>query len=140
MHSDVEELLAHYSTVTDGSSVLFKESFNALRLKHGVSSEALSYAFAREVAERFVAGTIDFDAGDFAMNDLFWASDCTLRDFALEIFHAFEDGEVMDPRYPPGTVPWRDYTLPAVREALTRDDASRGPNSSFKPKPLRGSA
>jgi len=125
MDSDFDNLLAHYSTVTDGTSVLCSESFDTLCLKHELSAEALSYAFAREVAERFVAGTIDFDTGDFAINDLFWASGCTLTGFALEVFYAFEDGEVMDPRYPPEAVPWRDYTLPSVREALARDDESR---------------
>ncbi|MGY0613454.1 hypothetical protein [Luteimonas sp. A501] len=125
MHSDLDTLLAHYSTVTDGSSALFKESFDALCLKHGVSSANLCYAFARKIAERFVAGTIDFDTGDFAINDLFWASGCSLNGFALEVFYAFEDGEVLEPRYPPGTVPWKEYTLPGVREALARDDELR---------------
>lgn len=126
MQSDFDKLIAHYSTVTDGTSVLFQESFAELCSKHGVSTADLSYAFAREIAERFVEGRIDFETGDFAMNDLFWASGCSLSGFALEVFYAFEDGEVMDPRYPPGTVPWKDYTLPGVREALVRDDESRG--------------
>jgi len=135
MRSDFDKLLAHYATVTDGASALYRESFDDLCLKHDVSAAALSYAFAREIAERFVAGKIDFESGDFAINDLFWASDCSLSGFALEVFYAFEDGEVMDPRYPPGTVPWKDYTLPGVREALARDDESRGPSSSFQPTP-----
>ncbi len=125
VQSDIIELLAHYSTVTDGSSMLFEESYDAICLKHGVSSEDFCYAFAREIAERFVAGTIDFDSADFAINDLFWASRCSLEGFALKIFDAFEAGEVMDPRYPPGTVPWKDYTLPWVLEALAEDGESR---------------
>ena len=138
MQRDIDEMLAHYSTVTDGTSVLFEESFDTLCLKHGVSSHDLSHAFAREVAERFVAGKIDFETGDVAMNDLFWASRCSLAGFALEVFYAFEDGEGTNPRHPPGTIPCKDFTLPAVLEALARDDQSPGPNNSFKGMPLRG--
>lgn len=140
MKDDFDVLIGHYSSVTDGTSVLFQETFDELCEKHSVSSAQLCYAFARDIAERFVAGEIDFETGDFAINDLFWASRCSLNGFALEVFYAFEDGEVMDPRYPPGTIPWKDYTLPGVQEALDKDDASRGPNNSFKPNPLRGSA
>ncbi|GAB2668815.1 hypothetical protein [Arenimonas aestuarii] len=128
MQRDFDKLLAHYATVTDGSSVLFVESFKDLCHKHGVTPDVLSHAFAREVAERLVSDRIDFETGDFAINDLFWASDCSLTGFALDVFHAFEDGEVMSPHYPPGTIPWKDYTLPALREALARDEESRGPN------------
>lgn len=125
MKDDIRELLDHYCTVTDGSSALWAETFNALCEKHEVSADEFSYAFAREIAEQFVAGRIDFDGADFAMNDLFWASGCSLRGFALEVFHAFEEGEIMNPRFPPGTVPWKDYTLPGVLLALKSDDESR---------------
>lgn len=124
MHSDFDKLIAHYATVTDGTSALFRETFDELCSKHGVSAADLSHAFAREIAERFVEGKIDFETGDFAMNDLFWASNCSLGGFALEVFHAFEDGETMRPGDPQGTVPWKDYTLPGVRKALARDDES----------------
>jgi len=138
MKDDFDALIEHYAKVTDGSSALLEEQFDVLCKKHAVSHDELCYAFAREVAERFVAGQIDFETGDFAINDLFWASRCSLNGFALEVFYAFEDGEVMDPRYPEGTVPWKDYTLPGVRAALKTDDELRGPNNSFKGMPLRG--
>lgn len=125
MKGDFDAILDHYANVTDGTSVLFEETFEALCNKHVVFPDQLCYAFARDIAERSVSGRIDFETGDFAINDLFWASGCSLKGFALEVFHAFEDGEAMDPRYRPGTLPWRDYTLPQVRAALEKDDASR---------------
>lgn len=130
MKDDIYALLDHYCTVTDGSSALWTETFSALCVKHEVSADDFSYAFAREIAERFVAARIDFDSADFAMNDLFWASGCSLKGFALEVFYAFEEGEIMNPRFPPGTVPWRDYTLPGVHAALKSDDESRAANNT----------
>jgi hypothetical protein len=130
MKDDIYALLDHYCTVSDGSSALWTETFGALCVKHGISADEFSYAFAREIAERFVTERIDFDSADFAMNDLFWASGCSLKDFALEVFNAFDEGEGIDPRFPPGTVPWRDYTLPAVRAALKSDDESRAASSA----------
>lgn len=130
MKDDFTALIDFYSNVTDGSSALYQEVFDALCKKHAASPDEISCAFAREIAEQFVAGRIDFETGDIAINDLFWASGCSLKGFALEVFYAFEDGEVMDPSYPPGAVPWRDYTLPRVREALRSDDESRGANGA----------
>lgn len=126
MKDDIYGLLNHYCTVTDGSSALWTETFSALCLKYEVSPDEFAYAFAREIAERFVGGQIDFDSADFAMNDLFWASGCSLKGFALEVFYAFEDGEGWNPRNTAWTIPWRDYTLPGVREALARDNNLRG--------------
>ena len=129
MRDEVTSLIDHYATVTDGSRALHREAFDSLCVQLSLTPGELCYAIAREVAERFVAGRIDFDGGDFALNDLFWASGCSLNGLALEIFYAFEDGEVMDPRHPPGTVPWKELTLPRVLEALKADDESRTINS-----------
>lgn len=90
MKQAIENLLRHYATVTNGESALFEETLQQISDIHGVSIAEFCDAFALAVAERFVAGEIDADGAEFAMDDLSFSADFSLPAFARAIFDLTE--------------------------------------------------
>ena len=89
----IDKFIGHYATVTDGSSVLFRETLLQICEIHVITETTFCEAFARAVAERFATGDIDADGASFAIDDLHDASDYSLSGIALAVFNALEDGD-----------------------------------------------
>src|SRR5690606_34865947 len=93
MRLAIDQWIQHYATVTNGESALFRENLLELSSIHHVAEAIICDAFAVAVVEAFVGGKLDADRAAFAIDDLFWAADCSLSGFALEAFDALEYGE-----------------------------------------------
>ena len=77
---------------------------------------------ALELAQRYLAGTIDYPVADNIANYLF-AYAATIRElpnFMVSIFQAFDAGEFVPPKDPAGTNPELKYTRPQIVAALAR--------------------
>ncbi|MGN6546493.1 MAG: hypothetical protein ACTHK7_15670 [Aureliella sp.] len=63
----------------------------------GTPVDALLVLFAKDVAEKYLAGAYSWDFGDVVMNNLYSCayahSDLCLPEFARRVFEAFDEGE-----------------------------------------------
>jgi hypothetical protein len=90
MKAAIDRFIDHYATVTNGESALLRQDYLDACKANEVTERAFCEAFARAVAESFVAGKLDAERASFAMDDLFWSSECSLSGFALKVFDALE--------------------------------------------------
>ena len=90
MKQSIDQLVAHYETVTTGESGLFAETLAQLCAAHGVSVAEVCDAVARAIAEKYVAGELDAEGAAFAADDLHHAAEFALPAFALKVFDALE--------------------------------------------------
>lgn len=90
MKQVIDQLVAHYETVTSGESGLFADTLGQLCASCNVSAAEACDAFARVVAEKYVAGALDADRAAFAVDDLHQAAGFVLPAFARKVFEALE--------------------------------------------------
>ncbi len=88
----------------------------------GGSRSAVLDSTARIVAERFLAGSLDFPTADAVANCLFayGASVGDVPDLMHSIFLAFDAGELVHSGDPPSTDPVANYTRPQLIAALSK--------------------
>ena len=103
-------------------------------LSFGGSRGAFSDSFAKEVAQRYLQGSLPFDIADNAINAL--SAWTPLEDFSAScwaIYRAFDEGEYLHPGQQAGTN--EDlYTLPMLKKAMAEffpDEAVNGQKSPF---------
>ncbi|MCA1816719.1 MAG: hypothetical protein LC746_09995 [Acidobacteria bacterium] len=102
----------------------------------GMSLHDFADGFAIYVANAYLAGGMDFERGDTAMNSLFALmvsepflkrTDGMIPDVAFAIYEAFDQGEYQHPNDLPTDNMEEKYTRPMLKEALSsqmlRDEA-----------------
>jgi hypothetical protein len=94
-------------------------AFDEALSSHAGSRSDFTDNFAKEVAQRYLKGSLDFDIADCAINAL---SDWTpLEDFSTcswAIYRAFDEGEYLHPGQEAGTNE-ELYTRPLLRKAMS---------------------
>jgi hypothetical protein len=108
----------------------------------GLKFAAFADEFSDRLSRMYIEGHISYEAGDRAMNalqnySLMGPPGDVLNGFAAGIYDAFDAGEYHHAGDSVGDDLSEKHTRPAVRQLL---DARHGPNKSFKPMPLRGTA
>ena len=95
------------------------EEFNAAFAIYGASRSAFSDSFSKEITERYLAGSIDFDIADCAMNALSaWTPLEDFSSYSWAVYQAFDEGEYMHPGQVIGSN--EDvYTRPLLRKAMS---------------------
>ena len=82
--------------------------------------------FSKRVAKRYVFGDLDFESADRAMNWLFGYSYALgespgeMPDLARDIYEAFDEGEYLHEGDSYGDDPEAKYTLPKLREIVSK--------------------
>lgn len=88
-------------------------------IRNGASRSTFSDSFSKEIAERYIAGSIDFDIADCAMNALFAMTPPEdFPSYTRAVYQAFDEGEYVQP----GQVIGSDedvYTRPLLRQAMS---------------------
>ncbi len=121
MEEDLRQLIELAIRRQDGNP-LWPDGFQPFCEKHGIDVDRFCYLYAKVVAEEFAHGEMSYADGDVAMNQLSTIMDIDLRGFPLDIYQAFDAGEFYRDDDPKNTIPWQKYTLPAVMEALVREE------------------
>ena len=88
----MENILRH---IHEGNSQVIAE-LNAEFTVHGATRSEFSDGFSKEIAERYLAGSIDFDIADCAMNAR--SAWTPLEDFSSyfwAVYQAFDKGECL---------------------------------------------
>jgi hypothetical protein len=94
-------------------------AFDLALASHGGSRNAFCDSFAKEVAQRYLDNSLEFDIADYAINCLSaWASLEEFSEFSWTIYRAFDEGEYLHPRQRPGTNE-ELYTKPMLRTAMS---------------------
>jgi hypothetical protein len=88
--------------------------------------EAFGDAFAHRIATRYLAGTLDFDAANNAINGLaffaFQPPDLEPGPYMWSIYHAFDTGEHVHPGDSPDPSPAERYTRPRLLSIMAGRD------------------
>jgi hypothetical protein len=94
-------------------------AFDLALASHGGSRNAFCDSFAKEVAQRYLDNSLEFDIADCAINCLSaWASLEEFSEFSWTIYRAFDEGEYLHPGQRPGTNE-ELYTKPMLRTAMS---------------------
>ena len=89
------------SSIAGFPKVISADEIDGAALKLGLSPSQLCDAFAKEVADGYLAGRYTWDEGDVAMNALWGYISLSLMehtpipDYAFGVFLAFDAGEVI---------------------------------------------
>ncbi|MNR84330.1 hypothetical protein D3C72_151280 [compost metagenome] len=93
-------------------------AFDSLLALHGGSRNAFCEEFSKEVAQRYLGNSLEFDIADCAINCLsVWGPLETFSEFSFAIYIAFDEGEYLHPGQLAGTNE-ELYTKPMLRKAM----------------------
>ena len=111
----MENILRH---IHEGHSQVIAE-LNAAFTVYGASRSEFSDSFSKEIAERSLAGSIDFDIADCAMNALSaWTPLEDFPSYSWAVYQAFDEGEYLHPGQVIGSN--EDvYTRPLLHKAMS---------------------
>jgi hypothetical protein len=98
-------------------------------------------ALSEYLARGFVARELSFSFCDIAVNEILGLANYDASEFTWSVYRAFEEGEGYHPGDSRDIEPSEVYVRPLLEQLLLdRAALGSGPNKSFKPNPLRGSA
>ncbi|MCW2294593.1 hypothetical protein M2262_004643 [Pseudomonas sp. BIGb0408] len=129
----MEKDLLHLITKRDETQISDEQWARSAELalaKSGLPEAEFCHAYSHLVAREFVMGELSYAEGDLAMNRLSTLSREPLSGFSLKIYLAFDAGEYQRPKDATTIIPWLNYTIPLIIEALKylENPASHEPN------------
>jgi hypothetical protein len=104
-----------------------RSEFERALVLSGLSLSTFCDNFSRRVAHRFLAGTLDFNAADAAINSLVaFAFDPPAREpeaYTWAVYHAFDSGEYSHPGDAPDIDPAERYTRPELARLVASESS-----------------